>query len=125
MEILKPLPAGLLIRSRALFGFGAFLVTALLKLATDAVGCETERLPGESKVRDCNNKVHGMKPSSLTTVYATAIGLAAALVMPVVGTIVNTTPYRRSIRRLLAGWLRSLTTVVFVGRYVVWRFCHL
>jgi hypothetical protein len=42
---------------------GAFLAT-LTKIAKDEAGCR-EKLPGESKLPDCNEKVYGLKPSSL------------------------------------------------------------
>jgi hypothetical protein len=41
---------------------GAFLAT-LAKIAKDEE-CQAEKLPGESKLPDCNEKVYGLKPSS-------------------------------------------------------------
>jgi hypothetical protein len=41
---------------------GAFLAT-LAKIAKDEAGLG-EKLPGESKLPDCNEKVYGLKPSS-------------------------------------------------------------
>jgi UMF1 family MFS transporter len=76
-------------------GSGAFLITALLKLAKDAAGCELESL-------ECNNTIYGMKPASLVSTLATVIGLSAAIMMPVVGAMVDTTPHRLRIGRILA-----------------------
>jgi MFS-type transporter involved in bile tolerance (Atg22 family) len=83
-------------------GSGAFLVTTLIKLAKNAAGCAIETEEGESKLEECNAKIHGMKPQSLLSTYATAIGLLAAILSPICGAIIDTTKYRRAFGRFLA-----------------------
>ena len=95
-------------RNMVLVGSGVFLSTVILNLAKNEAGCETKRLPGESKIRECNNTVYGMKPSSLISTYATVVGLIAAVLTPIAGAMVDTTAYRRGIGRLVAALYCSL-----------------
>lgn len=95
---------------------GAFLVTALIKLAKDAAGCQIEKLPGESKLPDCDETIHGFKPSSMLSSYYTIIGMVAAVSMPVVGASVDTTVHRRGLGRVLAAlFVGLLFPTIFVG----------
>ena len=96
-------------------GSGSFLTTALMKMAKDAAGCETEIPEGETKVPECDNKIHGMKPSSLLSTYATVIGLVAAITMPICGALVDTTTCRRGLGRILSA---LFVTGVFVTIFV-------
>ena len=81
-------------------GSGAFLATALLKLAKEAAGCETEAPPGEP-IPECDNRVHGIRPSSLLTTYTIVIGLLSATLMPFMGAIIDYTNYRLKLGRFL------------------------
>jgi UMF1 family MFS transporter len=81
---------------------GAFLLPALLKLAKLEAGCEIEAPEGEVKAPECHGKVYGIKPSSLLTTILTIVGVLSASLLPVVGAIVDTTPHRRLIGRILA-----------------------
>jgi hypothetical protein len=74
----------------AFVGAGAFLATALIKIAKDEAGCQIEKLPGESKLPDCNKKVYGLKPSSLLSTFATVLGLVAAISMPLAVLLLTT-----------------------------------
>jgi hypothetical protein len=101
----------------AFVGAGAFLATALIKIAKDEAGCQIEKLPGETKLPDCNEKVYGLKPSSLLSTFATVLGLVAAISMPLVGAIVDYTPHRRGLGRLMASiFCLSLFPTIFVSR---------
>jgi hypothetical protein len=101
----------------AFVGAGAFLATALLKIAKDEAGCQIEKLPGESKLPDCNEKIYGLKPSSLLSTFATVLGLVAAMCMPLVGAVVDYTSHRRSLGRLMASiFCLSLFPTIFVTR---------
>jgi MFS transporter, UMF1 family len=66
-----------------------FLGPALLQLATDAAGCDSEEI--------CNNRIYGMKPSSLLSNIAIFSNLLVAILMPLFGAIVDHTPYRRQV----------------------------
>ena len=81
-------------------GAGAFLATALLRLAKEAAGCETKALPGEP-VPECNGRVYGIRPSSLLTTYTIVIGVLSATFMPFMGAIVDYTPYRLKLGRIM------------------------
>jgi MFS-type transporter involved in bile tolerance (Atg22 family) len=101
----------------AFVGAGAFLATALIKIAKDEAGCQIEKLPGESKLPDCNEKVYGLKPSSLLSTFATVLGLVAAISMPLAGAIVDYTSHRRGMGRFMASiFCLSLFPTIFVSR---------
>ena len=69
-------------RSTAFVSAGAFLATALLRLAKEAAGCETEAPPGETKVPECNERIYGIRPSSLLTTYTIVVGVFSSILMP-------------------------------------------
>mmetsp|Transcript_18236 Transcript_18236/g.34614 ORF Transcript_18236/g.34614 Transcript_18236/m.34614 type:complete len:580 (+) Transcript_18236:200-1939(+) len=77
---------------------GSYIGTAILRLAKD----EAKAL-GKSKV-------YGFKPSSLLTLFTSVIGIIAALMMPVVGAVVDHTQYRR-----LMGVISGVLSVAFIG----------
>lgn len=83
-------------------GSGAFLIPAVIKLAKLEVGCEVEAPPGETKVEECHEKIYGLKPSSMIAAYSSALFLAGAMTMPLVGAIVDTTSYRRGMGRAMS-----------------------
>ena len=66
-----------------------FLGPALLELASKAAGCGNEQ--------DCNNRIHGMKPSSLLSNIAIFSNVLVAILMPLFGALVDHTPYRRQV----------------------------
>ena len=86
-------------RNVAFFGSGAFLGTALIRLAKEAAGCETEPDPTTGVVPDCTGRVYGIRPSSLLTTYAIIVGVASTAMMPVFGAIVDFTSHRRLLGR--------------------------
>jgi UMF1 family MFS transporter len=69
-----------------------FLATSLIYLAAEEAGCLTE---SDSYDDDCENKVHGFKPSSLIANISIIAGLLSAFCMPVVGAIIDFTPRRK------------------------------
>jgi hypothetical protein len=73
-------------RAVAFVTVGAFVGTALLRLAKEAAGCETQP-PADgssSSVPECNGKVYGIRPSSLLTTYTMTVGVVSAALMPLV-----------------------------------------
>jgi len=92
-----------------------FLATALIKLAEDAAGCNDEEnkshnhnatmafnetmLNDDTEVDDdeCKLKIYGFQPTSLITNIAVISGLMSAFLMPVIGSIVDFTSYRRMV----------------------------
>ena len=87
-------------RSVTWIGAGAFLATALLRLAKEAAGCETEAPPGES-LPACDGRVYGIRPSSLLTTYTIVIGVLSAMLMPFMGAIVDYTSIRLKLGRII------------------------
>ena len=66
------------------------LGTALIELASEEAGC----VPGETDV--CDKKVYGFTPTSLISNIAVISGLLSAFFMPMIGAIVDYTPYRKA-----------------------------
>jgi UMF1 family MFS transporter len=103
-------------RSIGFISAGAFLATALLKLAKEAAGCETEPPPGETKVPDCNNRIYGIRPSSLLTTYTIVIGVFSSILMPLMGAVVDYTSLRLKIGRISTViWCVALFPSIFIG----------
>ena len=73
-----------------------FLSTSLIFLASKEADC-LDPLDENEVDGDCENRIHGMVPSSLITNIAVISGLASAFTMPLTGAIVDFTPYRRTI----------------------------
>ena len=87
-------------RSIQFIGAGAFLSTALLRLAKEAAGCETEPPPGETVIPQCNETVYGIKPSSLLTTYTMVVGIASSAMLPLLGAIIDYTKHRLVVGRI-------------------------
>lgn len=81
-----------------------FLGPALLQLATEAAGCVYD----ESEETICENKVYGFRPSSLLSNMAVASGLLVPIALPLVGAIVDHTPYRKQV----AAWTAIGVSIV-------------
>jgi MFS-type transporter involved in bile tolerance (Atg22 family) len=77
------------------------VLQALLKLATDAAGCEVEPPEGETEIPECDKRIYGIKPSSLLSLLGTIVDVISASLMPIIGAIVDTTSYRRLLGRIL------------------------
>mmetsp|Transcript_8388 Transcript_8388/g.11012 ORF Transcript_8388/g.11012 Transcript_8388/m.11012 type:complete len:522 (+) Transcript_8388:150-1715(+) len=88
---------------------GAFLFPALLRLAKEAAGCETDPPPGSNKVPECNSRVYGIRPSSLLTTFTILVGVISAILLPVMGAIVDYTE-----KRLLVGKVTSIILCILL-----------
>lgn len=71
-------------RAIAFVAMGAFVGTALLRIAKEAAGCETQPPAGSTSVPECNGRVYGIRPSSLLTTYTMTVGVVSAALMPLV-----------------------------------------
>lgn len=101
-------------------GAAVFVSTALLKLAKEAAGCETESPNNDDAyvVPECNEKIFGMRPTSLLTNIVMISGLASASLMPLVGSLIDHTPYRRMVGRVSAICLAFLIFLqIYALRY--------
>jgi len=81
-------------------GAGAFLATALLRLAKEAAGCETT-VPPRGSLPKCDGRVYGIRPSSLLTTYTIVIGVLSAMLIPLMGAIVDYTSVRLKLGRIM------------------------
>ena len=89
---------------------------ALLKLAKDAAGCEVEPLESGEDLSDCNEKIYGIRPSSLISTVMIIVNVFSASCMPLIGAVVDTTPYRRLLGRISAAIFCSVIfTSIFVS----------
>jgi len=86
-------------RSVAFVGSGAFLGTALIRLAKQAAGCETEADENTGMVPDCEGRAYGIRPSSLLTTYTIVVGIVSATFLPLLGAIVDYSRHRRLVGR--------------------------
>mmetsp|Transcript_18090 Transcript_18090/g.51439 ORF Transcript_18090/g.51439 Transcript_18090/m.51439 type:complete len:552 (+) Transcript_18090:235-1890(+) len=87
-------------RAVSFIGSGAFLGTALLRIATEAAGCLTEAPEGETEIPECNERIYGIRPSSLLTTYTMVMGVASASALPLIGAIVDYTKHRLLVGRI-------------------------
>ena len=69
-----------------------FLSSSLIYLASDEAGCIKDNVV----IEDCVNTTHGFQPPSLIANIAVISGLLSAFLMPIIGAIVDYTPYRRA-----------------------------
>lgn len=74
-------------------GTGVFLASSLLFLAYDDAGC----IDDEGNLTSCDNTVFGFRPSSILTNISVITGLAAAVLNPFIGTIIDYTDYRHAL----------------------------
>jgi hypothetical protein len=63
-----------------------YLSTAIIERAyADAGGCMSEIPEGEAKIPECHNRVYGIKPSSMLSLFVMVLGITCAILMPLVG----------------------------------------
>ena len=85
---------------------GAFFGTAIINLAKEAAGCETEAPPGETLIPECNETIYGIRPSSFLVIYTIILGITSAALLPLMGAIIDYSEHR-----LLVG---QITTALFL-----------
>ena len=85
-------------RSVSFIAAAVFVGTALLNLAKKAA----EIPEGETSLPECNGKVYGIRPSSLLTTYSTVVGLVSSALLPLVGSFIDHSKYRREAGQITA-----------------------
>lgn len=95
------------VRGVVIMGTAVFVSSELLRLAKDAAGCDG------SSTDICEGRVYGMKPTSLLTNIMAIVGLISAFLMPLIGSIIDHTTYRRTVGRV-SGALMTFFTLVQV-----------
>jgi MFS-type transporter involved in bile tolerance (Atg22 family) len=71
-----------------------FLSSSFIYLASEQAGCLDEE---GDVIEDCNEEVYGFKPASFVTNIAVISGVLSALFMPLVGAMIDYTPYRKAV----------------------------
>ena len=89
-------------RSASFIASAVFVGTALLTLAKQAAGCETEIPEGETSLPECTGKVYGIRPSSILTTYSTVVGIVSSALLPLVGSFIDHSRYRLQAGRYTA-----------------------
>lgn len=89
-------------RAVSFIGAGAFFGPALIRIAKEAAGCPMEAPEGETIIPECNEKVYGIKPSSLLTTYTMIVGVSSACLLPLMGALVDYTPHRLRLTRIVS-----------------------
>ncbi|KAI2499021.1 Vacuole effluxer Atg22-like protein [Fragilaria crotonensis] len=96
-----------------------FLGPALLDLSTQAAHCPN--------MQDCDERVFGMKPSSLLTNIAMLSGFLSAISMPLMGAVVDHTSYRKQVGSFTAYALsivKGLETMISIDTWMYVAFCQ-
>lgn len=98
-------------RTVSIIAIGAFLFPALVTLANETAGC-----PADPSA-ECNERVYGIKPSSLLTTVHTIVGVCAAPLLPLMGAMVDYGSHRLLVGRILSmSFLALLFPQIFVSQ---------
>lgn len=102
---------------------GAFVGTAMLHLAKEAAGCAVDPIPGTNEIPPCDNRIYGIRPSSLLTTYTIIVGVLSAALLPLMGAMVDYTRHRRLIGRCLSGaFCVPLLAQIFLLSEATWLY---
>jgi MFS transporter, UMF1 family len=98
-----------------LYQVGSYVGAAVLRMASLDAGCP--------KPSDCTNRIYGFRPSSLLTLASSIVGVSAALLMPIVGAVVDHTTHRRRV-----GLWSGVIAIMLAGLQLLisqrlWLFC--
>lgn len=89
-------------RGVAVMGTAVFVSSDLLRLAKEATGCYGYE---EITQQDCQERVYGMRPSSILADIVMVVGLLSAVLMPLIGSIIDHTEYRRAVGSISAAFM--------------------
>mmetsp|Transcript_728 Transcript_728/g.1752 ORF Transcript_728/g.1752 Transcript_728/m.1752 type:complete len:652 (-) Transcript_728:38-1993(-) len=96
-------------------GTAVFVSSELLKKATEAAACgDVDDF--EQNGDDCDGRVHGFKPSSILTNIVMLVGIFSAIAMPLVGSLIDHTPYRRAVGATSA---TLMIIMIFIQMFVM------
>lgn len=88
-----------------------FLSTSLIYLASEDAGCLDE---DDKVLQECDTRVYGMLPIALISNIAVIAGLLSAFCMPIIGAIVDFTPYRTRLGIISCG-LMGMIQMIQIG----------
>jgi len=93
-----------------------FLFTSILYLANKDAGCDND------DEESCDKKIYGIRPSSLLPIGATATGLLACFFTPVMGALIDFTPYRKLLGIISASFLTFAQAILFFTMQETWLY---
>jgi MFS transporter, UMF1 family len=97
-------------RTTAVLSLGAFFMPALLQLARINAGCDPH------DVHCSSSTTYGIKPGSWLTATQTVVSVLASPLLPIMGSIVDYTPRRLAVGRILSALFCSLLfPLIFVS----------
>ena len=98
-------------------GTAVFVSSDLLRLAKEASGCfQYEEIANE----ECHERVFGMRPSSILTNIVMVVGLLSAVLMPLIGSIIDHTKYRRAVGSFSAAFMSVMILVQMLIMEDLW-----
>jgi len=86
-----------------------YLSTAIIERAYADAGCMSEIPEGETEIPECHNRVFGIKPSSILSLFVMVLGITCAILMPLVGALLDASNRRRLVGGLTALGVTILT----------------
>jgi len=102
-------------RGAAFCALSVYFSVALVQLATQAAGCETEPPEGETEIPPCDKRILGLKPSSMLSIYILVLGISISTCLPIIGALLDSSKYRRGFGRAVS---MALTTITFGQSFV-------
>jgi MFS-type transporter involved in bile tolerance (Atg22 family) len=97
-------------RGVAVIGTAVFVSSDLLRLAKEAAGCyQYEEMAQQEE--ECQGRVYGMRPSSILADIVMVVGLLSAILMPLIGSIIDHTKYRRAVGSYSAAFMSIMILV--------------
>ena len=98
-------------------GTAVFVSSDLLRLAKEASGCfQYEEIANE----ECHERVFGMRPSSILTNIVMVVGLLSAVLMPLIGSIIDHTKYRRAVGSFSAAFMSVMILIQMLIMEDLW-----
>jgi MFS-type transporter involved in bile tolerance (Atg22 family) len=95
-------------RGVAVIGTAVFVSSDLLRLAKEATGCVEYE---EMWQQECTQRVYGMRPSSILAYIVMVVGLLSAVLMPLIGSIIDHTKYRRAVGSISAAFMSVMILI--------------
>lgn len=99
-------------RAAAFCSLSVYFSGAMVRIATQAAGCETDPLPGESTVQPCMKKIFGLKPSSMLSLYILILGIVVSIFLPTLGAMLDSSNYRRGVGRVVSLLITIITCIL-------------
>lgn len=97
-------------RSISFVGNAVFVGTAVIHLARINAGCDPEDVVCDART------TYGIRPSSFLSLYSVVVGVSSSALLPLLGSIVDHTHYRRLIARISAAvYCISLFPMIFLN----------